>query len=256
MIRTRGWRAERIFGGGGNMTGIGPKCKVYTKKQSERYDDTLGYTTPFGVYKLDIIADKIFTVSKMENKVVLEVGGGTGELAVRYAKKSKKVVLSDLSIHMLSNAKRKLYDCKNTELAAVDAQNLPFKDDSFDIVIERMISLLLYDKFLEDVTAQNVLEEMKRVSNDKVIIIHGNNSPLLFFKQKRSPYHYFTGKELKRLLEKVGLEDVRVYYVTHSVPLLFTLFGEMKLKKLEKVIQNIPLIKMLGGGIIACGKKT
>ena len=229
---------------------------VYTKKHSERYDNVLGYTTPFGVYKLNIIADKAFTVSKMENKEVLEVAGGTGELAARYAKESKKVVLSDLSINMLSIAKRKLYNCKNIELVATDVLNLPFKDNTFDIVIERAISLLVYDKFLEDGTAQKVLEEMKRVSNDKVIIIHGGKHPCQFFLQKRSPHHYFTGKELKRLLEKIGLEDVGIYNVTHSVPLLFNLFGEMKLKKLENIIQNIPLINMLGGGIIACGRKT
>lgn len=236
------------FGGGGKTMNKDKSYGVYTKKQSERYDDVLGCTTPFGAYKTDLIADKIFTVSKMANKEVLEVAGGTGELALRYAKESKKVVLSDFSINMLSIAKRKLYNCKNTELVATDALNLPFKDDTFNIVIERAVSLLLYDKFLEDGTAQKVLEEMKRDSNDKVIIIHGNKYPHMLLKPKRDPYHYFTGKELKKMLEDVGLDSVKTVYVTHSVPLLFNLFGEMKLKKIEKIIQSMPLIKMLGGG--------
>ena len=230
--------------------------RIYDATTAERYDNALGYKSPFGAYKLDLIADKIFSISNMENKEVLEVAGGTGELALRYAKKVKKSVLSDLSIYNINVAKRKLNDCRNVELVVADALNLAFKDNTFDIVIERSISLLVYDKFLEDGTAQKVLEEMKRVSNDKVIIIHGGKHPCQFFLQKRSPHHYFTGKELKRLLEKIGLEDVGIYNVTHSVPLLFNLFGEMKLKKLENIIQNIPLINMLGGGIIACGRKT
>jgi ubiquinone/menaquinone biosynthesis C-methylase UbiE len=236
------------FGGGGKTMNKDKSYGVYTKKQSERYDDTLGYTTPFGVYKLDLIADKIFTVSKMANKEVLEVASGTGEFAARYAKESKKVVLSDLSIHMLGMAKGKLCNCGNIELMAADALNIPFKDNTFDIVIERAISLLIYDKFLEDGTAQKVLEEMKRVSNDKVIIIHWNKYPHILLKPKRDQYHYFTGKELKKMLEDVGLDNVKIVYVTHSTQLLFNLFGKMKMKKIEKAIQNIPFIKCWGGG--------
>lgn len=236
------------FGGGGKTMNRDNSYGVYSKKHSERYDDTLGYTTPFGVYKLDLIADKIFTVSKMANKEVLEVASGTGELAARYAKESKKVVLSDLSIHMLGMAKRKLCNCDFIELIAADALNIPFKDNTFDIVIERAISLLIYDKFLEDGTAQKVLEEMKRVSNDKVIIIHWTKYSHMYLKPKRDPYHLFTGKELKKMLEDVGLGNVKIEYVTHSTQLLFNLFGGMKLKKIEKIIQSMPLIKRLGGG--------
>lgn len=114
----------------------------------------------------------------------------------------------------------------------------------------------MYDKSLEDGTTHKVLKEMERVPRDKVIIIHGNKCSLLFFKQNTSAYHYFTEKELKKMLESIGLHNVKIMYVTHSVPLLFNLLGEIKTKKIEKVIQNTPIIKTFGGGVIACGKKT
>lgn len=68
---------------------ISPKYEVYDKKQAERFDDALGYNTPFGAYKLNLIVEKVFEISRMGNKEVLEVAGGTGEPMVRYVKKAK-----------------------------------------------------------------------------------------------------------------------------------------------------------------------
>ena len=49
------------------------------------------------------------------------------------------------------------------------------------------------------------------------------------------------------MLEGSGLDNVKILYVTHLLPLMFDLLGEAKLKKLEEAIQNIPVIKTFGG---------
>ena len=232
---------ERRFGGGGEMD-MTATCNP-EKDAAKRYDNDLGYNTAFGAYKLSVIAERVFQITSMDGstKKVLEVASGTGELAIRYAKRCKEVVCTDINKYMVNIAKRKAEDLqiKNIKFAVADALKLPFNENTFDIVIERNLQLIYLNCFLENGTVQMVLEELKRVSRDNIVIIHENKCLLPFFKQRDTSSHYFVGKELKRLQEGIGLDYVKLMYVTHSTPLLFNLFGEAKLKRIEKVIQNI-----------------
>ena len=71
---------------------------------------------------------------------VLDVAGGTGDLAAKFAKRvgpSGHVVLSDINQSMLDIGRDRLIDkglVKNISYVLADAQMLPFQDDSFDIV--------------------------------------------------------------------------------------------------------------------------
>ncbi len=71
---------------------------------------------------------------------VLDVAGGTGDLAAKFAKRvgpSGHVVLSDINQSMLDVGRDRLIDkglVKNISCVLADAQRLPFQDDSFDIV--------------------------------------------------------------------------------------------------------------------------
>ena len=71
---------------------------------------------------------------------VLDVAGGTGDLAAKFAKRvgpSGHVVLSDINQSMLDVGRDRLIDkglVKNISYVLADAQTLPFQDDSFDIV--------------------------------------------------------------------------------------------------------------------------
>ena len=71
---------------------------------------------------------------------VLDVAGGTGDLAAKFAKRvgpSGHVVLSDINQSMLDIGRDRLIDkglVKNISYVSADAQMLPFQDDSFDIV--------------------------------------------------------------------------------------------------------------------------
>jgi demethylmenaquinone methyltransferase/2-methoxy-6-polyprenyl-1,4-benzoquinol methylase len=71
---------------------------------------------------------------------VLDVAGGTGDLAAKFAKRvgpSGHVVLSDINQSMLDVGRDRLIDkglVKNISYVLADAQMLPFQDDSFDIV--------------------------------------------------------------------------------------------------------------------------
>ena len=71
---------------------------------------------------------------------VLDLAGGTGDLARRFAGQvgsDGHVVLADINVSMLQEGRRRLTDAGvagNLSIAQVDAQNLPFASDSFDII--------------------------------------------------------------------------------------------------------------------------
>jgi len=68
----------------------------------------------------------------VKGKKVLDVGAGTGRLAVKLSEAGAIVTALDLSEKMLEILKRK---SRKIEIVFGDAENLDFEDDSFDIVV-------------------------------------------------------------------------------------------------------------------------
>jgi demethylmenaquinone methyltransferase/2-methoxy-6-polyprenyl-1,4-benzoquinol methylase len=75
-----------------------------------------------------------------KGNAVLDIAGGTGDLAARFADivgPQGRVVLADINDSMLKVGRDKLLDngrLGNLEFVQADAQSLPFPDDSFDCV--------------------------------------------------------------------------------------------------------------------------
>jgi len=86
---------------------------------------------------------------------VLEIGVGTGK-NLQYYPDDCEVVAIDISEKMLSHAKKRLEDRHNISLFIMDAENLAFKDDSFDHVITTFVLCSIPDPVRS-------LEEMQRV---------------------------------------------------------------------------------------------
>ena len=72
--------------------------------------------------------------------VILDLAGGTGDLARAFAKKvgpEGHVVLADINAAMLEQGRRRLVDAGvagNVSITQVDAQDLPFADGTFDCI--------------------------------------------------------------------------------------------------------------------------
>ena len=86
---------------------------------------------------------KRFTIDQAgvrRGQSVLDLAGGTGDLAARFAGKvgsDGRVVLADINLAMLEEGRRRLVDkgiAGNLSIVQVDAENLPFGDESFDCV--------------------------------------------------------------------------------------------------------------------------
>ncbi len=86
---------------------------------------------------------KHFTIETADvrpGQAVLDLAGGTGDLAAKFAAKvgpEGHVVLADINAAMLEEGRRRLVDrgvAGNTSIAQVDAEDLPFADASFDCI--------------------------------------------------------------------------------------------------------------------------
>ena len=86
---------------------------------------------------------KRFTISEAavrSGQCVLDLAGGTGDLAAKFAPlvgETGQVVLADINRAMLEQGRRRLVDAGvggNLSIVQVDAENLPFADGSFDCI--------------------------------------------------------------------------------------------------------------------------
>ncbi len=105
---------------------------------ADKYD-VMNDVMSFGVHRLW----KRLTIDAAgakQGSQVLDLAGGTGDLASKFARivgKSGKVVLSDINASMLENGRKRLTDqgiAGNIEYVQANAECLPFADNTFDII--------------------------------------------------------------------------------------------------------------------------
>ena len=149
-----------------------------------------------------------------EGQRVLDVAGGTGDLAARFSRivgSSGRVVLSDINESMLGTGRNKLLDhgvCANVDFALADAEQLPFADASFDCITIAF--------GLRNVThKERALESMLRVLRP------GGRLLVLEFSKVAQPlekaYDWYSFKILPRLGKLVAGDDASYRYLAESI---------------------------------------
>lgn len=116
------------------------------------------------VRKLDDEAEFIAKSVKLNpESVILELGTGTGELAIRLAQKCRKVVASDVSQPMLKFAQKKASDLNisNIEFLNAGFLNNSFPSETFDVVISQLALHHLPD-FWKSVAIFNISKCLKK----------------------------------------------------------------------------------------------
>jgi ubiquinone/menaquinone biosynthesis C-methylase UbiE len=127
-----------------------PPSSLYFEVQSE-----MGSTKHMGGRAA---TDEILKLCRIKSGMnVLEVGCGAG-ITSRYVAKeyNVKVTAIDINKKMVKKAKERSKGTANLEYAVADAQKLPFKDNSFDIVFCQSVLAFVPNK-------QKAVNEFKRV---------------------------------------------------------------------------------------------
>ncbi len=127
------------------------KVKVLNSKNG--YDLLADYYTKKEKYWDSFEKDQVLTLlGDVKAKKILDVGAGNGRLGLRLAKLGAEVTALDVSEEMLNKIKIKNLKLKiNTVIG--EAEDLPFEDESFDIVIATflIVHLKSLTRFFDEV---------------------------------------------------------------------------------------------------------
>ena len=155
--------------------------------------------------------DTINIINGSENiETILDVGGGMGRLSLALAKSARyKIILTDISIDMLQLAVKHTENLNNIKVVNTDAQQLPFRDNSFDLVVG-------LDLFCHLDKPKRALLEFHRVlTNQGLLILDSTNSnPLwtLFYPRYlgKNPLNWLRTIKFKGILP--GWEAIVKHY--------------------------------------------
>jgi len=178
--------------------------------------------------------------------VILDLAGGTGDLAREFARivgERGRVVLADINAAMLEHGRRRLVDAGvagNVELAQVDAEELPFADNTFD-----RISIAFGLRNVTD--KEGALAEMNRVlkPGGKVLILEFSEPSRAI----KPAYDLYSFKVLPLLGRLIARDPESYQYLAESIrmhPDQETLLGMMQDAGFERCRYN-----NLTAGIVA-----
>jgi ubiquinone/menaquinone biosynthesis C-methylase UbiE len=137
-----------------------------------------------------------FAENFSEQKEVLEVACGAGQGLGYLGKKAKRVIGGDYTETLIKRAKR--YYKERIPLLRLDAHFLPFRDQSFDVVI-------LYEAIYYLTQPEHFFDEAKRVlRKDGVLLIATVNKDWSEFNPSPFSTRYFSVPELGEFLGKKG----------------------------------------------------
>ena len=205
------------------------KVIEFYKEEAPVYD-TLYVSPSARIY--DEITWRFIEPYLPEHGIVLDAGGGAGGWAVEMAKKGLKVMLYDLSLDMLREARKKMgrYGLSDfIEIGWGDIRAMPFRDDMFDFV------LCEADPISYCGDPDKAICELSRVLKPRCFLVAGvestyfrafralrNGQPLkevlrildtgiVPLCDEKSPFNVqsFTTAQLRDLLNKHGLEAVK-----------------------------------------------
>lgn len=178
--------------------------------------------------------------------VVLDLAGGTGDLALKFSKKvgpKGHVVLADINAAMLKQGRSRLVDAGvsgNLSIAQVDAQDLPFEDGAFDCITMAFGLRNVTDK---DAALRSMFKVLK--TGGKAMILEFSEPS----KALKPAYDLYSFKVLPALGKLVAGDSDSYQYLAESIrmhPDQETLKSMMEVAGFERCRYN-----NLAGGIVA-----
>ncbi len=179
------------------------------------------------------------TEIKERHKVLLDIGGGDGRLAIEFANQYpylEKIISADISSDMtkraMNNIQKKHLEHKICA-EIQDVHNLSYMDDSFDVIV----SFGAFHHWRNPIMALN---ELSRILKPKGILIIYDGFDRPSFKTIRNTVLTFGGsivlavaywigskdtlkkEEIKRIVENLGIENSSLNFTSPLVTLKYT----------------------------------
>ena len=142
---------------------------------------------------------------------VLECACGTGAISAFIAPVCKELIVSDYSVGMLKQAKKKLKNYDNIDYRRVDITDIEAEDNSFDVVVAGNVIHLLPDP-------QRAMNELTRVCKDGGRLViptyingdEGTNKLAVKFLEKLGASFkcQFDAESYEKFFEDMGYENV------------------------------------------------
>ncbi len=146
--------------------------------------------------------------------VVLDLAGGTGDLARAFARKvgaDGRVILADINLAMLEQGRRRLVDAGvagNVSLTQVDAQNLPFADATFDCI---SIAFGLRNVTDKEAALRSMCRTLK--PGGKVLILEFSTPAAII----KPAYDLYSFKVLPALGKLIAKDEGSYQYLAESI---------------------------------------
>lgn len=194
---------------------------AFTGSIPEKYDTYLGplLFEPFA-------QDLLERAKILSPESILEVACGTGRVTNYLANQlpQASIIATDLNNDMISFGKNKL-KVQNVEWMTADAQDLPFANESFDLVVCQFGWMFMPDKPKAFSEAYRVLKKNGHVlfntwdriehnlpahlSRQVVNVFFEGNPPVFY----NTPFSMYDTEELKFLLENAGFKNIKIDHV-------------------------------------------
>ena len=170
------------------------------------------------IYKLAMKPDeKIYSLmykripKVIKDKKVLEIATGPGLLAKKVAYASNTMIATDYSDGMISTAKKGNYP-DNLTFEVADATDLPYADNSFDVVIIANALHVMPDP-------ETALSEIDRVLKQKGILI----APNFINHQTGVKFeHQWSLENYKKFLDKNGWRVINCKVMASRISMAYT----------------------------------
>ena len=175
--------------------------------------DLMNDLMSFGIHRLwKKIA--VETSGLREDFIVLDLAGGTGDMVkLMRSKISNKgsIILSDINWSMLKEGRNRLIDegVEDVQIAQIDAQYLPFKDNTFDLITIAFGLRNITDK---KAALESILSSLK--PGGKLMILEFSRPTNEFF---RELYDIFSFEVIPKIGEFVAQSEDSYRYLAESI---------------------------------------
>jgi len=175
--------------------------------------DLMNDLMSFGIHRLwkKITVE---TAGLREDFKILDLAGGTGDMVKLMRSKISNqgsIILSDINWSMLNEGRNRLIDegVEDVQMAQIDAQQLPFKENTFDLIT---IAFGLRNVTNKKTALESILSSLK--PGGKLIILEFSKPTNDFF---RELYDLFSFEVIPKIGELVAQSEDSYRYLAESI---------------------------------------